>query len=227
MRPPKYANALQLPTPSGGGRLERSYPPGMTAQPSGVVHPRLDPAFLRSTFEVALPYEAYLATDPAREGNWRAVERQVELTTAQQELLSGFTRQMPVLVISGMWCGDCVQQGPILNEIARASARIDLRWVDRDQHLELAEQVRICGGMRVPTVLFLAEDFEPVHVFGDRTLSRYRAIAARTLGPACPVPSALLPADELAATTQDWINEFERVQLVLRLSARLRQLHGD
>jgi len=34
-------------------------------------------------------------------------------------------------------------------------------------------------------------------------------------------------ADELNATLQDWLNEFERVQLLLRLSTRLRQIHGD
>jgi hypothetical protein len=33
--------------------------------------------------------------------------------------------------------------------------------------------------------------------------------------------------DELAATLQDWLNEFERVQLLLRLSGRLRQKHDD
>jgi hypothetical protein len=27
--------------------------------------------------------------------------------------------------------------------------------------------------------------------------------------------------------TQDWLNEFERVQWILRLSPRLRQAHGD
>ena len=27
--------------------------------------------------------------------------------------------------------------------------------------------------------------------------------------------------------TQDWLNEFERMQLMLRFSGRLRQLHGD
>jgi hypothetical protein len=31
----------------------------------------------------------------------------------------------------------------------------------------------------------------------------------------------------LAAVTQDWLDEFERVQLLLRLSSRLRQKHGD
>lgn len=189
--------------------------------------PRLDPERLEAAFGAAHSYESYLATDPTREGNWRAVERSIELTPAQQDLIGGFTRSMPVLVISGIWCGDCVQQGPMLLRIAQASPRIDLRWIDRDEHLDLAEEVRICGGLRVPTVIFMAEDFEPVHVLGDRTLARYRAIAKRTLGPACPVPHAPLAADEAAETLQDWVNEFERVQLLLRLSARLRERHGD
>jgi hypothetical protein len=47
------------------------------------------------------------------------------------------------------------------------------------------------------------------------------------LGPACPLPGAPLPDDELAATLQDWLNEFERIELLLRLSPRLRRKHGD
>ena len=30
-----------------------------------------------------------------------------------------------------------------------------------------------------------------------------------------------------AAVLQEWLNEFERVQWMLRLSPRLRQKHGD
>ena len=36
-------------------------------------------------------------------------------------LLGGFTREMKVLVISGIWCGDCVAQGPLLHHIASAN----------------------------------------------------------------------------------------------------------
>ena len=32
---------------------------------------------------------------------------------------------------------------------------------------------------------------------------------------------------EVHATLQDWMDEIERVHLILRLSARLRQKHGD
>ena len=115
----------------------------------------------------------------------------------------------------------------MLERIAAASPEIDLHWVDRDEHAELAAQVKINAGLRVPVVLFMAEDFELLGWYGDRTLARYRALAAKNLGPSCPVPGAPVPPDELAATLADWVNEFERFQLMLRLSPRLRHRHGD
>jgi len=66
-----------------------------------------------------------------------------------------------------------------------------------------------------------------VSAFGDRTLSRYRALAQRQLGPSCPLPGAPVPDDEIAATFQDWMDEIERVQLLCRLSTKLRTKHGD
>lgn len=174
-----------------------------------------------------LDFERYLLTDPARAAPWREIHERVELSPDQRALIGGFVRRMPVLVVSGIWCGDCVQQGPLLERIAEASDLIDLRWLDRDEHSDLARNLRINGGDRVPVVLFMSEDFEPVSILGDRTLTRYRAIAARNLGPSCPLPGAPIPDDELAGTLQDWLDEFERVQLLLRLSPRLRHRHED
>ena len=129
--------------------------------------------------------------------------------------------------MSGIWCGDCVQQGPLLERIAEANPLLELRFCDRDEHAELAEALQINAGLRVPVVVFMAEDYEPVSIYGDRTLCRYRALAAKQLGPSCPLPGAPVDDDELAATLQDWLDEFERVHLVLRLSGRLREKHGD
>jgi hypothetical protein len=186
-------------------------------------------SFLREKFSAALPYAEYVrtGTDEQRR-RWEQVYARAQLSSAQAAGPAGFTRDMKVLVISGIWCGDCVEQCPLLQRIAEGnSARIDLRLLDRDAHRELSERLRLNGGDRVPVVLFLAEDFELCGLHGDRTLHRYRALAARLLGPACP--TGLIPpgADELAATLQDWLNELERIQLMLRLSARLRQKHGD
>lgn len=187
----------------------------------------LDAAFLRAKFAVALEYEAYLATDPARAERWIEFARNVRLRDEQRRLLQSFTREMNVIVSSGLWCGDCVAQGPMLAAIAEANPLVRMRWVDRDEHRDLAERITINQGMRVPTVVFMAEDFEPVGIFGDRTLTRYRAIAAKQLGAHCPLPGAPVPQDELDATVQEWLNEFERIHLLLRTSARLRERHGD
>ncbi|MBL8745307.1 MAG: thioredoxin family protein [Phycisphaerae bacterium] len=186
-------------------------------------------AVLKSHFESAKSYAAYVASGTApQQDSWRRIHDQAILTAEQRTLIAAFSRRMPVLVLSGMWCGDCVQQCPLLARISEANpGMIDLRFVDRDEHHDLADQVMICGGHRVPTVLFMAEDYEFISVLGDRTLSRYRAIAARQLGPSCPLPGAPVPPEEMAATMQDWVNEFERVHLLLRLSPRLRQKHGD
>ena len=180
-----------------------------------------------SVFARARPYAAYLATDPARAGGWQAVYERVALGDVQRAVLASFTRRMQVLVVSGTWCGDCVQQGPLLARNAEASPRIDLRWVDRDVEAGFASRLTICGGGRVPVVVFAAEDFEACAIAGDRTLSRYRGLARRQLGAACELPWAEIPADETSAVLEEWLGEFERVQWMLRLSPRLRQKHGD
>jgi thiol-disulfide isomerase/thioredoxin len=189
----------------------------------------MNPTFLSQKFAAALPYDRYVQTGtPAQQQRWQQVQDAAGLTPAQSARVAGFVREMRLLVVSGIWCGDCVEQCPLLHRIAEANPdRVLLRLLDRDEHKDLSSQLRINGGDRVPVVLFLAEDHELCGVYGDRPLSRYRALAARQLGPACPTGLVVPEQGELAATLQDWLDEVERVQFMLRLSARLRQKHGD
>ena len=186
-------------------------------------------AILAEKFAAGLPYDRYVETgNEDQRKRWRQFDTAVKLTEEQSRLLSGFVREMRILVVSGIWCGDCVQQCPMLWRCAEANpSRLLLRFVDRDEHRDLSEQLRINGGDRVPVVLFLSEDHEFCGLAGDRTLSRYRAVAARQLGPSCPTGIVLPPPDEIAATLQDWVNEIERVQWMLRISPRLRKKYND
>jgi thiol-disulfide isomerase/thioredoxin len=189
----------------------------------------MDLSLLTQSFSASAKYPDYVRTGTQeQQRRLQQVYESAHLTAAQNNLIHGFVRKMNVLVVSGIWCGDCIQQCPLLEKIALAGGdKIDLRFVDRDQHKELSSQLRINGGDRVPVALFLAEDFELCGIFGERTLSRYRAMALRQLGAACEIAIALPDRDELGATLQDWVNEFERIQLMLRISPRLRQRHGD
>jgi thiol-disulfide isomerase/thioredoxin len=184
----------------------------------------------QSRFEKGLGYQSFLEkfADPQRDQpRWQRVYEQIRLSDGQKQLLAGFTRRMNVLCLAGAWCGDCVEQGPILQRIAEAAGgNVDLRFLDRDENPDVQEDLSICGGRRVPVAVFLSEDFFECARFGDRTLSAYRQMARQRVGAACSV-GAVRDEDLHAAAVQEWLDEFERVQLMLRLSPRLRQKHKD
>ena len=181
------------------------------------------------TWAQALPYSEFLArhAEPRHQERWQRIYDQVTLNDGQRALLASFTRQMHLLCLAGAWCGDCVLQGPILQRLQEAAPAIQVRFMDRDAHPDVQDALVLNAGRRVPVVVFLSEDFEECGRFGDRTIATYRKMAQERLGPACPT-GIVVPADGYTdAVTADWLDEVERVQLMLRLSARLRAKHGD
>jgi len=180
-------------------------------------------------YSKGLAYQEFLSTygTPQHQQRWQAVYDRVRLTDAQQALLAGFGREMHLLCLAGTWCGDCVREGPILQRITESSPKISLRFLDRDAHKELAAELAINDGLRIPMVLILSEDYFECARSGERTLATYRKMAAEQLGPACPTGITPPGEDYLAVVTQELLNEAERVQLLLRLSPRLRKKHGD
>ncbi|MES1213254.1 MAG: thioredoxin family protein [Singulisphaera sp.] len=183
----------------------------------------------QNQYPLGLAYDDFLQRHgtPEHRRRWTDAHAAVKLTDAQRALVASFTRRMPVACLAGAWCGDCVYQCPILDHVARANPLIEVRFFDRDAHPELAAELKLCGGSRVPVVVFLSEDWQEIGRYGDRTLSRYRQMMAQMFGPSCSSGLVLPTGAELAAIVQDWLNEFERLQALLRISPRLRQLHGD
>lgn len=180
-------------------------------------------------FQQGLPYRDFLQKygTVAQQERWENFYQALHLTADQRALLSRFTREMKIVVLAGAWCGDCVNQCPIFERFAEATPRIEVRYLDRDTHPEIQPLLSICGGARVPVVLFLSEDFQQVGWYGDRTLAKYRSLIGSLEGAACPTGIVLEDRHLTAAVVQDWLDEFERAQWILRTSARLRKLHND
>jgi hypothetical protein len=186
--------------------------------------------FFRRKFEQGAPYEQFVASGEP-EGHrppWDQRYSQLALTDEQETLVRSFVRKMNVMCLTGTWCGDCALQGAAIQRIAEANPeRIHLRFLPRsEEHADLIVNNQINAGFRVPVTWMLAEDFEPVARFGDRTLSRYRSMARKALGDQANV-LAPPPAEPVRTVLQEMLDQFERVHLLLRLSARLRQKHGD
>ncbi len=180
-------------------------------------------------FSQALTYDDFVAryaTD-AQKVRWQQVHGQVALTPTQRDLLRTFTRRMPVICLAGAWCGDCSGQCPIFAHFAAAAPVIELRFLDRDDHADAQLELKINGGDRVPVLVFFSEDGHEVARYGERTLSKYRQLVRELGGAGCSTGIAIPGDPLLAQITQDWLNEFERVQWILRVSPRLRKLNND
>jgi hypothetical protein len=182
---------------------------------------------LHEKYKLGLNYHDFLTrhgTDAHRE-RWKKFREQVTLTDAQTTLLKSFKRPMPTLCLAGAWCGDCVNQCPIFDHFAAVTPTIQMRYLDRDEQADVQQALQNCGGNRVPVVVFFSEDGYEVGRAGDRTLSRYRALMKDLSGEGCATGIGQDPL--LPQVIQDWLDEFERVQWLLRLSGRLRKLHND
>jgi thiol-disulfide isomerase/thioredoxin len=186
-------------------------------------------SYLLDQFASGLSYDRYLqAGTEEQRRRWTQVYDAAQLTDAQIELVGSFAREMKILIFSGIWCGDCVQQCPLIQRIAEANpGKIDLRFVERLKEGELIPELRINGGSRVPVVLFFSEDDKWCATAGDRTINRYRALALARLGAMCRTGIVAPEQEEINATLADWLDEVERVQLMLRLTPRLREKYQD
>lgn len=184
---------------------------------------------LFTRFDMGFPLPAFIAkygtaTDQAR---WESALAATSLTEAQKALLKKFTRRMNVLVLAGAWCGDCIAQCPIFERFVEVAPVITTRYLDRDEHADVQAELQINGGNRVPVVVFFSEDGYEVARYGERTLARYRQLMEQLTGESCATGLVKASDPVQAQVVQDWLDEFERVQWILRLSPRLRRLHGD
>lgn len=182
----------------------------------------------KSKWESGLGYQDYLSKhaneqDAAR---WRSVHSAMDLGDPVREMLRSWTRKMPVLVMSGAWCGDCAEQCPLFEKIENENPLVEFRFIDRDADAQLAERLQLCGAARVPQAVVLSEDFCFVARSSDKTLAKYRQLA-HSAGAFCSSGIVDASSDAFVDGLREWLELFERSQLTLRLSSRLRTIHGD
>ncbi len=184
--------------------------------------------FFRNYFEKGSAFNAYLTSgDPGQQKRWADYYERIKLTAAQETLVAGFTRRLNILVLSGIWCGDCARQGPMFARISERNALIDCRFVESRENPELQDELRIIGAARVPVAVLLSEDFFELSRFGDRQLSAYRRKAANELGPACDAGIVPPSEQELQTELGEWLMNVERAELLLRLAPALRTKYND
>ncbi len=180
--------------------------------------------FYKSYFEKALSYDKY--REESNSPYWTKWERHeglISLTGNNKQTVSDFKRKLNVLVLSGVWCGDCQRQGPMLYRIAKENPLIDLRFIESKSNPELQDELRINGAEKVPVAVFLSEDFLEIQRFGDRHLSYYRRTVEKSNAAYCETGIIDPEISELDSELTEWCETFERIQHILSLSPFLKK----
>ena len=116
---------------------------------------------------------------------------------------------------------------PIFEAFAAAAPVIVTRYLDRDEHADVQAALKINGGNRVPVRGVLLGRWPRGRPLRRADARAVPALTGQNTGEVCG--SGIVNGDDpvQVQVIQDWLNEFERVQWILRLSPRLRKLHGD
>jgi len=87
----------------------------------------------------------------------------------EQKIIAQNCEPRTWLVISEHWCGDASQTVPVMAKIAEASnGKINFRLVYRDEVPEIMNAHLTNGGMAVPKIIQLNNDFELINDWGPR-----------------------------------------------------------
>jgi thiol-disulfide isomerase/thioredoxin len=123
----------------------------------------------RERFDQGMTYEEYKAQMTRNQDRFAANERGVALAPADLEAFRDLPWPLHVLVLAEDWCGDVVDNLPILGRIAQESGKLDLRVFLRDKNLDLMDQYLNQGTFRsIPTFVFFDDQFNEVGRFIER-----------------------------------------------------------
>jgi Thioredoxin len=114
-------------------------------------------------FVQGMTYAAYKAQMTRNRERLEENERAVRLEPADLAYFKGLQRPLRVLVLVEDWCGDVINNLPVLARMAEESATLDLRIFLRDQNLDLIDQYLNQGLHRsIPVFAFFDEDMRPI-----------------------------------------------------------------
>lgn len=168
-------------------------------------------AVTRERFEQGLTYDQFKAQMTRNQERFEANERAFEPQPDDRAAFAHLPQPLNVLVLAEDWCGDVIDNLPILGRLAETSGKLTLRVFLRDQNPDLMDQYLNKGEFRsIPVFAFLDEQFNELGRFIERPeiVSERRAAVRRALFAQHPewgspdTPISQLPEDVRAQLMQ-------------------------
>jgi len=133
-------------------------------------------AVSRERFEQGMTYEQFKEQMTRNQERFVANEHALTLESADLAAFQHLPQPLNVLVIAEDWCGDVVDNLPILGRVAHESGKLNVRVFLRDQNLDLIDQYLKEGKFRsIPVFVFFDDAFNEI----GRLIERPESVTAR------------------------------------------------
>jgi hypothetical protein len=107
---------------------------------------------------------AYTKMNDQRMNRWDKTLKMDEELVALLQL----SQPMNWLVITEAWCGDAAQSIPVINRIAEQNEGINVRFIFRDDHLDIMDEYLTNGARSIPILIAMDEEFNELGTWGPR-----------------------------------------------------------
>ena len=126
----------------------------------------------RERFEQGMSYDAFKTQMTRNQDRFQANEQALALDPADVTVFANLPQPLNVLVLAEDWCGDVINNLPILGRLSAESGKLNLRVFLRDQNLDIMDQYLNQGQFRsIPVFVFFDEQFNELGRFIERPAS--------------------------------------------------------
>ena len=114
----------------------------------------------KARFDQGMSYKAYKAQMTRNRERLEANEQAVELAAADLAYFQHLPQSLNVVALAEDWCGDVINNLPVLGQLAAASGKLNVRVFLRDQNLDITDQYLKDGQFRsIPVFVFFDANF--------------------------------------------------------------------
>ncbi|WP_044641149.1 thioredoxin family protein [Risungbinella massiliensis] len=125
---------------------------------------------LTTWFDRGITYDQYVSSMQVNQEELLSLYKKISLSEEEKVHFGALhDREWKVIVLTADWCGDALLCVPVLKRIAEV-ANLDLRFLIRDENLELMDQYLTNGTSRaIPIFIFMDSQGNEIAVWGPRS----------------------------------------------------------
>lgn len=91
-----------------------------------------------------------------------------KITAELQQKISEIKQPTIWLVLTEGWCGDAAQNLPFINKMAELNPNIELKFILRDENLDLMDEFLTNGGRSIPKLIALNKTLDVLGSWGPK-----------------------------------------------------------